>query len=124
MAADDHKLVFAAAAVVVLCILAVDSMPMATAALDCNDVQTQLSPCLSYVSSTSTQKPTQDGRCCQGVKGLVELAATKADRQVTCGCLKQLAGTPGLDQNKAQTLPGDCGVHIPYKINVSTDCNE
>ncbi|XWS22084.1 hypothetical protein CRYUN_Cryun29cG0004000 [Craigia yunnanensis] len=61
--AADLKLV---CTVTVFCMLVVDSMPMATAALTCGDVRRQLFPCLSYVTSSGGNEQGPPEGCCDG----------------------------------------------------------
>ena len=69
--------------VTVLCMLEVDSMPMATAALTCGYVRIQLFPCLSYVTSSGENVQGPPEGWCDGfrIRSLKELAQNKADRQ-------------------------------------------
>ncbi|XWS13055.1 hypothetical protein CRYUN_Cryun36dG0004500 [Craigia yunnanensis] len=100
------------------------SAPMAAkAAVTCGDVVNHLMPCVSYVSNGG---PLPDA-CCNGVKGLYGEAQTSADRQNVCKCIKSAVnGIPYSDFNLglASGLPDKCGLHLPYKISPSTDCNK
>ncbi|KAK9159283.1 hypothetical protein Scep_005857 [Stephania cephalantha] len=62
--------------------------------------------------------------CCNGVKSLLSLASTPADRKIACGCLKQAASGSTINPNYAAQLPGKCGVSIPYPISRSVDCSK
>ncbi|KAK8703754.1 hypothetical protein V6N13_047400 [Hibiscus sabdariffa] len=62
--------------------------------------------------------------CCDGVQALNGMARTTPDRQTACRCLQNAAKTiPDIKPNLAETLPGKCGVNIPYRISTSTYCN-
>ncbi|KAM0006269.1 Non-specific lipid-transfer protein [Helianthus debilis subsp. tardiflorus] len=63
--------------------------------------------------------------CCSGVKSLNSAAKTTPDRQTACGCLKSAySSNSGINAGNAASLPGKCGVSIPYKISPGTDCSK
>ncbi|KAK4342609.1 hypothetical protein RND71_038425 [Anisodus tanguticus] len=102
---------------VVLCIMV--AAPHAEA-LTCGQVTSNLAPCLSYLRNTGPL-----GGCCGGVRNLANSAKSTPDRQAACNCLKAAAGAiSGINFGKAASLPGTCGVNIPYKISPSTDCTK
>ncbi|XP_047332947.1 non-specific lipid-transfer protein 1-like [Impatiens glandulifera] len=101
---------------IVMCMVV--SAPHAQAAVTCGSVVSALSPCLGYARSGGTIP----ALCCTGVKNLYRNAATTADRQAACYCLKTLIGSNSYPN--APGIPGKCGVSIPYKIAPSTDCNK
>jgi hypothetical protein len=93
--------------------------PMADAAISCGQVSGALSPCIGYLRGGAGPSPA----CCAGVKRLNAAATTTPDRQAACNCLKSAAGAiSGLNTGAASSLPGKCGVNIPYKISTSTNC--
>ncbi|KAL6998274.1 hypothetical protein U1Q18_008400, partial [Sarracenia purpurea var. burkii] len=52
-------------------------------------------------------------------------ARTTPDRQAACRCLKSSVGAvKGVNIGLAGSLPGKCGVNIPYKISLQTDCTK
>ena len=92
------------------------------AVVSCNQVITNLRPCVSYV--TGGGYPSSN--CCSGVKQLSTAARTTPDRQAVCRCLKSLVnGVKYNGQNvaNAAALPTKCGVTLPYSINPNVDCN-
>ncbi|PIN00306.1 hypothetical protein CDL12_27191 [Handroanthus impetiginosus] len=92
--------------------------PLAEAAISCGTVVSYLNPCLPYMTDKGSL-----GGCCNGVKGLYEVAKTTPDKQSVCNCLKSLAGSYfDVNLDKVARLPSQCGVNIPYKISPSTDC--
>ena len=107
----------------VLCVvvaLMVVSAPYAEA-ISCGQVVSNLSPCLGYLTKGGAVPP----GCCSGVVGLNNAAKTTADRQTACGCLKSVyASNSGINPDNAASLPGKCGINIPYKISPSTDCTK
>ncbi|CAI9112891.1 OLC1v1013394C1 [Oldenlandia corymbosa var. corymbosa] len=90
--------------------------PHAEAAISCGTVASSLAPCLSYIGGQPLNP-----KCCFNIKALKAAAATKADRQVVCGCLKGLAGNKQAVA-KAPGLLKQCGVSIPYALNPKINC--
>ncbi|PKI40949.1 non-specific lipid-transfer protein 1-like [Punica granatum] len=90
-------------------------------AVTCNQVVNYLTPCVNYVlNGGMVPQP-----CCTGVRTLYAAASTTQDRQGVCNCLKSVVnGSPisSSSTNNAASLPGKCGVNLPYKISPSTDC--
>ncbi|MQK21541.1 hypothetical protein EI013_24525 [Escherichia coli] len=105
-------------ACLVLMCMAVVSAPIAQA-ITCGQVVSSLSACIGYLTSGGPVP----GGCCGGVKNLLALSPTPADRKTACNCLKQAAkNIPRYNDQNAESLPGKCGVNIPYKISTSTNC--
>ncbi|KAK8631299.1 hypothetical protein V6N13_080053 [Hibiscus sabdariffa] len=95
----------------------------AEAALTCDNVVSHLTECVSYVSVGGTMS---DG-CCSGVKTLYAEAQTSDDRQSVCKCIKSAVNEmpySAVNLDRAAGIPDKCGLHIPYKISPSTDCNK
>ncbi|OMO88805.1 Plant lipid transfer protein/Par allergen [Corchorus olitorius] len=114
MAAHSLKLV---CMVAILCMLVLN--PMATAALDCKEVETKLSPCRIYLKSSGT---TNKEECCQGVNGM---AASAADHQQVCKCVQNRIGgrfVPKKIKTLVEALPQECGVG--FKISATADCSK
>jgi len=102
-----------------LCMVVV--APHAEAAITCGAVAKGIAPCLAYLKSGGAPPPP----CCAGVRSLVSMATTPADRRTACGCLKTSAASiPGLNYGFASALPGKCGVSVPYPISPNTDCSK
>ncbi|KAJ0478317.1 putative plant lipid transfer protein/Par allergen [Helianthus annuus] len=90
-------------------------------ALSCGQVSSSLAPCIGYLTKGGAVPPA----CCNGVKGLNNAAKTTPDRQAACGCLKSAYNSiSGINAGNAASLPGKCGVSIPYKISPGTDCSK
>ena len=108
----------------VLCVVLVACMLVAapyTEAITCGQVASSLAPCVGYLSKGGDVPPA----CCSGVKSLNSAAQTTPDRQAACGCLKSAySSNSGINPANAASLPGKCGVNIPYKISPSTDCSK
>ncbi|KAK7390250.1 hypothetical protein VNO78_25549 [Psophocarpus tetragonolobus] len=108
------------ACVVLLMCMVVASAPMARA-ITCGQVARFLSPCMSYLRSSS-RAPSVG--CCRGVSSLNRAARTTAARRSTCNCLKSIAASKSsVNYSNAASLPGRCRVRTPYTISPSTDCN-
>ncbi|XP_021888941.1 non-specific lipid-transfer protein 1-like [Carica papaya] len=90
-------------------------------ALTCGQVASALGPCLTYLQGQAGNSP--PAACCAGVRSLNSAAQTTPDRRAACQCLQNAARSTNFDQNIAASLPGKCGVSIPYKISTSTNCN-
>ncbi|KAL4557784.1 hypothetical protein LXL04_035974 [Taraxacum kok-saghyz] len=105
--------------IVVVCM--VMSAPHAEATLTCGQVVTKMLPCLAYLRSGGGVPPA----CCSGLQSLNAAAKTTPDRKTACGCLKNAyASYAGINSNNAVSLPGKCGVSIPYKFSPTTDCSK
>ncbi|KAJ0438944.1 putative plant lipid transfer protein/Par allergen [Helianthus annuus] len=103
----------------VLC-LAVACMVVADA-ITCGQVASSLAPCIGYLTKGGAVTPA----CCGAITGLNNAAKSTPDRQTTCGCLKGvLASNSGINLGNANSLPGKCGLNIPYKLSPSTDCSK
>ncbi|CAI8600672.1 unnamed protein product [Vicia faba] len=97
-------------------------LPQTLAALTCSQVETKLAPCVAYVTGIVDAVPQP---CCDGIKSLKNEAATKADRQIACRCIKKAAkALPGLNMDALVGLPSKCGVDLPYNLGPSTDCDK
>ncbi|XP_031102226.1 non-specific lipid-transfer protein 1-like [Ipomoea triloba] len=87
--------------------------------ISCSTVGTDLYPCLDYVENGGAVPMD----CCEGIRSLYKSAATTADRQMVCNCMKNAASSvPGLNLDLAAGLPQKCGVSIPYQISPSVNC--
>lgn len=109
-------------AIVCLVLGVISITPKAQAAVTCNQVVSNLTPCISYVLNGGKAVP---GPCCNGIKTLFNLAHSTPDRQTVCKCIKNAVsafhyGKSNVD--RAAALPKQCGVNIPYQISPSTDC--
>ncbi|XP_010252074.1 PREDICTED: non-specific lipid-transfer protein 1-like [Nelumbo nucifera] len=95
--------------------------PNAEAAITCGMVATQMTPCVNYLQNGGPVP----AACCNGVKTLYGAAKTTPDRQTTCSCMKSAATqVPTIKVGNAASLPGKCGITIPYKISPTTDCSK
>ncbi|KAK9289796.1 hypothetical protein L1049_007956 [Liquidambar formosana] len=105
--------------VLIMCMVVV--APGAEAAITCGLVTSKLTPCVSYLRSGGAPL----AACCNGVKFLKNAAKTTPDRRTACKCLKAAApSVSGINYGFAAGLPRKCGVSIPYKISLSTDCRK
>ncbi|KAJ8900531.1 hypothetical protein K2173_025308 [Erythroxylum novogranatense] len=89
-------------------------------AVSCPVVQTNLAPCLSFVSSKS-DKP--DGSCCSGVKNINSSAKTKDDRKAVCECIKDGLKGVKYEPKRIPEIPKKCGLPINLPpIASDTNC--
>ncbi|CAA2990868.1 non-specific lipid-transfer A-like [Olea europaea subsp. europaea] len=110
-------------AVILLVVVAMVQLFMAKpgAAISCGQVESQISPCLTYLSEGGTPSPS----CCSGVKTLSQSLQTTQDRQTACGCLKTAASHyTNLKPDAASQLPTKCGVSIGVPISPTVDCSK
>ncbi|OIC51710.1 hypothetical protein A7L55_19770 [Acinetobacter baumannii] len=92
-----------------------------SAGVSCGTVTSDLAPCVGYLTS-GTGKPTPG--CCGGVKKLAGLANTTPARRAVCSCLKSAYSQfPNVKSAAVTGLPGSCGVNLPFKISLQTNCN-
>ncbi|XP_014497470.1 non-specific lipid-transfer protein 1-like [Vigna radiata var. radiata] len=105
------------ACMVVMC-MAVVGAPIMVQGISCNEVTTDMSPCLSYLKNGGEVPEA----CCGGVRSVLGAAGTTSEKQTVCNCLKQDANNFGINDDYAQALPTRCGVSVPYKISRSTNC--
>nr|ABK24295.1 unknown [Picea sitchensis] len=103
-------------------LLSMEIMVMhAESAISCGTVTSDMTPCVGYLTS-GKGKPTPN--CCGGVKKLAGLANTTPARRAVCGCLKQAYSQfPNANSAAVSGLPGACGVNLPFKISLQTNCN-
>ncbi|XP_043723574.1 non-specific lipid-transfer protein 1-like [Telopea speciosissima] len=106
------------ACLVLVCMVV--ASPHVEAAVTCGQVVSKLSPCLGYLHSGGTVP----AACCNSLRALNAAARTTPDRQAACGCLKSAYNSiSGIKPALASSLPGSCGVNLPYKISPSIDCS-
>ncbi|CAI9764644.1 unnamed protein product [Fraxinus pennsylvanica] len=91
------------------------------AAITCNDVVKDLKPCINYLKSGSGLPPAD---CCAGASNLASSATSTADKQTACNCLKNTAKSINIKVELAKSLPGNCGISLPYPISPSVDCTK
>jgi hypothetical protein len=110
-------------AAVLLAALTVTLAP-GTSAVTCGQVAGYLAPCISYATGNGGGGAPPEA-CCSGVRSLDAAARDTAGRRAACRCLKQITGSmPALKPGIVAGIPGKCGVHIPYPISRSTDCDK
>ncbi|KAI3819131.1 hypothetical protein L1987_12955 [Smallanthus sonchifolius] len=106
-----------------LCIMVVFMVVAApyAEAVTCDNVVSKLSPCLNYLKDGGKVP----AACCSSVRALNGAARSTSDKKTTCNCLKNAAKpfSGNIKTDNALGLPKKCGVNIPYKISMSTDCN-
>ncbi|XP_057440337.1 non-specific lipid-transfer protein 1-like [Lotus japonicus] len=105
--------------IVIMCVAVMGAAPVVQA-ITCSQVTANVAPCITYLTGGGAPSP----GCCAGVKSAFAAATTTPARRAICNCLKSAAGgiPGGINDNFAQALPAKCGVNIPFKISVSTNC--
>lgn len=106
--------------ILIAAVLIAVAMARGEAQITCGTVVARLSPCLPFVTDKGPL-----GKCCDGVKGLHEMAKGTMDRQTICNCLKSMASSySGINLDKVAGLPKQCGVDLPYIISPNIDCSK
>ncbi|KAL0374071.1 UNVERIFIED_CONTAM: Non-specific lipid-transfer protein 8 [Sesamum radiatum] len=90
-------------------------------AITCSDVIKDLQPCVNYLKSGSGAPP---AACCAGASNLASSATTTADKQTACSCLKNAAKNISLKPELAKSLPGNCGISLPFEVSPNVDCSK
>ncbi|KAL5710858.1 hypothetical protein ACHQM5_021370 [Ranunculus cassubicifolius] len=94
--------------------------PLVNAAISCGQVASSLTPCYPYLRYGRSIS----SACCRGIKSLNTTAKTRSDRRAVCNCLKKFTTSiQGINLKNAKSLPGKCGVYLPYSISTSMKCN-
>ncbi|CAH9092493.1 unnamed protein product [Cuscuta epithymum] len=88
-------------------------------ALNCEQVETTISPCREYLRDGGATPPKE---CCDAVKSLVSIAPSQQDRQTACECLKAAASHSDIKVDLAAKLPTDCGVPATVPISPNINC--
>lgn len=107
--------------VLLVLVLALQQQQVDADEMSCSDVVSGASPCLGFLQGEEDY-PSSD--CCEGVSSLVAAAATTADRQQACECLKSAAGDGSAEASAARDLPADCGLSLPFTISPDVDCSQ
>ncbi|KAI3921779.1 hypothetical protein MKX01_005468 [Papaver californicum] len=92
-----------------------------SAAITCPQVVKSLAPCANYITGSQPQPATD---CCKGITALRAMATTTPDKRFACNCVKTAtASNPNIRDDAVSSLPGKCGVQLPYAISRNFDCN-
>ncbi|THU65142.1 hypothetical protein C4D60_Mb05t00540 [Musa balbisiana] len=93
-----------------------------THAFTCIQVETCLTPCLTYLTG---QQPAPTPGCCDGVRRLKNMGITPAERQFACNCVKHAAAHfPNLKDDAVSDLPRLCATPLPFPISLEFDCSK
>ncbi|KAK3183951.1 hypothetical protein Dsin_031237 [Dipteronia sinensis] len=111
-------------AVMVVAVAAALFMVEPSEAISCGEVNSLLSPCLSYVGG-SEGRPSES--CCNNVRDLKNRAPSTGDKRVVCQCIKDQAWRfqdPASITRKASQIPGFCNVRdVSVPNDPNFDCN-
>lgn len=94
----------------------------AWAAIDCDTVIQEITPCSTYLTQ-GTPLPLKDSSCCHGVQRVYGDATTRDERRQTCTCIKNEAINYDLNGTALQNLPSACGLHLSFTITKDIDCS-
>ncbi|XP_021754353.1 probable non-specific lipid-transfer protein 2 [Chenopodium quinoa] len=98
--------------------------PGGQAAIPCNQVINELSPCLSYLHSQYSSPSTN---CCQGAKYVYKhYGKSKKKRQGVCQCLESVLPLIGqIDGSLISALPQRCGLKLKLPpISQNFNCSQ
>ncbi|CAJ2655477.1 non-specific lipid-transfer protein [Trifolium pratense] len=89
-------------------------------AITCGQVISNILPCVVYLQNGGSVTE----HCCNGVKAIFNAAVrTIVDLRTTCYCLKSAADKfKRINKDNAASLPGKCGLNVPYEISPSVNC--
>lgn len=91
------------------------------AAISCGQVIPALAPCINYVRAGGNMPVT----CCTGARSVLSMSKANADLKIACGCIKQMTmSMPGVKYELVNSIPGKCGVAIPWKLSPTLDCSK
>ncbi|XP_027171398.1 non-specific lipid-transfer protein 3-like [Coffea eugenioides] len=96
---------------------------VAAAAPSCSVVGTMLEPCEPYVIDQGSQP---SSACCNGVKEVSDSAASKADLEAVCNCIKNaLPSIENASPARISGLPKACGVNSNFApVDPNYDCSK
>uniref|UniRef100_A0A7N0T3H5 Non-specific lipid-transfer protein n=1 Tax=Kalanchoe fedtschenkoi TaxID=63787 RepID=A0A7N0T3H5_KALFE len=98
----------------------VAARPTTGAAISCRKVTSSLIPCISYL--TRGGHPMRS--CCNGVRGLRNIATTTPTRRAVCNCIKEAAThIKSIKQDAASQLFAKCGIKIGIPISQHINCD-
>ncbi|KAI3473093.1 hypothetical protein Pfo_030385 [Paulownia fortunei] len=106
------------ASLLIICLVV--TAPHVEAGISCGTVLSSLSSCIGYLRRGGAVPPS----CCDGAKSLNNAASTTPDLQAACRCIKSIVPSIGANPSLVNSLPGKCGVNIPYKYSPSLDCSK
>ncbi|CAL1368397.1 unnamed protein product [Linum trigynum] len=106
----------------VACALIVVASPYgAKAEISCQQVASQLAPCINHVLVGGGVSPV----CCQGVKKAATDVKTSADLRASCQCVKDsTARFPGVNYGRVNEVAPKCGTSVPYTVSPNLDCSK
>ncbi|XP_027337281.1 non-specific lipid-transfer protein 1-like [Abrus precatorius] len=110
------------ACMAIMCMMVMGAPLLTHADITCLKVENTVIPCSEYVTGNGGVVPQP---CCTAVRTLNDEAKTTLDRQDICWCIRNVAqNLRGLNLSTFAALPANCGIHLPFKLSPSTDCNK
>ncbi|KAG8385772.1 hypothetical protein BUALT_Bualt03G0080000 [Buddleja alternifolia] len=88
-------------------------------AISCTQALQYLMPCQPFLLGISDIS----SPCCLGAQALAQATTSQADRKSVCQCLKQVASSVNVNQDKAKQLPQLCKIDVPVAIQPNVDCD-
>ncbi|MED6146064.1 hypothetical protein PIB30_031080 [Stylosanthes scabra] len=123
MADSNVKVGMVFYAVIYAALSATTTVPKVAAAMSCDEIKSDLTPCLSFVLFGGFMVPQA---CCDGARTVYGAAQTTPDRQALCSCIiNAIRGAPYTSFNvaNAAAIPPKCGLSVPYPITPDIDCS-
>ncbi|KAI3456490.1 hypothetical protein Pfo_013153 [Paulownia fortunei] len=95
------------------------SPPGPAKAMSCTQALEYLMPCQPFLMGIGEIT----SPCCLGAQALAQATASPADRKSVCQCLKQVAVTVNVNQDKAKQLPQLCKIDFPVPVQPDINCD-
>ncbi|PIN09307.1 hypothetical protein CDL12_18111 [Handroanthus impetiginosus] len=103
-----------------LAVLALICSPApATSAVSCTQAVEYLMPCQSFLMGLAEISSS----CCLGAQALAQATVSQTDRKSVCQCLKQIASSINVNQDKAKELPQLCKIDVPVPVRTDINCD-
>ncbi|XP_021911034.1 non-specific lipid-transfer protein 3-like [Carica papaya] len=97
------------------------NMVSVDAAVDCGEALAALMPCRSFLVGEGPDKPSAP--CCAAVQTVYKMAGSTKDRRDLCTCFVKAAPSIGVKPERAEELPHDCGITLPFPIVPDINCS-
>ncbi|XP_020241951.1 non-specific lipid-transfer protein 8-like [Asparagus officinalis] len=104
-----------------LFLLSLQLFQSSEADIGCSDVLKDLTPCVSYLTTSSGSPSTA---CCNGVTTLASATSSTADRRAACSCIMNVVSKVKPNIEAAKALPGSCNITLPFTVSPNLDCSK
>ncbi|KAL7130340.1 hypothetical protein ABFS83_13G127100 [Erythranthe nasuta] len=108
------------AGVLVLALISCSGVAPANGTVLCTQALEYLMPCQPFLMGVGDITTA----CCLGAQALSHAtSASPADTKSVCQCLKQVASSVDVNQDKAKQLPQLCKISVPVPIQPDVNCD-